>query len=145
MKYMKEKFIVYVEQDTPFTQDTVDWEGCKSSLDIVDLIRFHFETRIPQPHHHLMRGLIENVDTRLVRTVQWSQRPHIAKKDFYEVVLHNFSDNAVSFIEDKMHSVAQEYPNKYRLAIYSPKGNIKRTYHTDGRAGENKYDESQVF
>ena len=30
MKYMKEKFIVYVEQDTPFTQDTVDWEGCKS-------------------------------------------------------------------------------------------------------------------
>ena len=56
MKYIKEKFIVYVEQDTPFTKDTIDWEGCKSSLDTVDLIRFHFETRIPQPHHHLMRG-----------------------------------------------------------------------------------------
>ena len=145
MKYIKEKFIVYVEQDTPFTQNDIDWQGCKNSLDTVDLIRFHFESRIPQPHQYLMRGLVENVDTRLISTVQWSQRPHIAKKDFYEVVLHNFSDGAVSFIEDKMHSVAQEYPNHYRLAIYSPKGNIKRTYHTDGRAGENKYDESQVF
>ena len=70
MKYITEKFIVYVEQDTPFTHDTIDWQGCKSSLDIIDLIRFHFETRIPQPHQYMMRGLIENVDTRLVRTVQ---------------------------------------------------------------------------
>ena len=76
---------------------------------------------------------------------EWSILLNVDNKDFYEVVLHNFSNGAVSFIEDKMHSVAQEYPNHYRLAIYSPKGNIKRTYHTDGRAGENKYDESQVF
>ena len=33
------------------------------------------------------------------------------KKDFYEVVLHNFSNGAVSFIEDKMHSVAQVNTN----------------------------------
>jgi len=33
-----------------------------------------------------------------------------------------------------------------RVAIYMPdEGNIKRSYHLDGRRGEAKHDESQVF
>jgi len=145
MKHIKTKFIVYVEQDTPFTDDYIDWKGCKIALDTVDLIRFHFETQIPEPHKYLMRGKIQNKAVPLIRTRQWSQRPHITTKIFYDRVLQNFSPNAISFIEDKMHSVAQEQPRQYRLSIYNPKGSIKRTYHTDGRAGEEKYDDKQIF
>lgn len=138
------KYIVYVEQDTPFTDDWIDWQGCKDSLKKVDLIRFHFEASIPEPHKHLMMGELTSY-VSLMLTTQWSQRPHITTKSFYERVLENFSPEANSFIEDKMHSVAQQYPEDYRLAIYYPEGNIKRSTHTDGRAGEEKYDGSQIF
>ena len=36
--------------------------------------------------------------------------------------------------------------NQHRVHIYDPgNGNMKRSYHIDGRAGEAKYDDSQVF
>jgi len=145
LEYIGSKYIVYVEQDTPFTSDFIDWEGCKNSLDQLHLIRFHFEAFIPAPHEYLMLGEINDAAVPLMRTKQWSQRPHITTKQFYEKVLTNFSENAKSFIEDKMHSVSQQLPDDYRLAIYYPAGDIKHTYHTDGRGGEEKYDETQVF
>lgn len=139
------KYIIYVEQDTPFTKDYIDWEGCKRAIGRVHLIRFHFEAFIPEPHQYLMMGKVMKSPVPLIRTKQWSQRPHLTTRSFYQKVLTNFSHNANSFIEDKMHSVAQQFPKEYRLGIYSPKGSIKRSYHTDGRAGEQKYDDEQIF
>lgn len=139
------EYIVYVEQDTPFTKDYIDWEGCKKSIGMVDLIRFHFEAFIPQPHEYLMKGMVKRSPVRLLRTLQWSQRPQLTTKEFYRKVLSNFSENAISFIEDYMHSIAQDYPVQYKLAIYYPRGSIKRTYHLDGRAGGEKWDDRQVF
>lgn len=145
LNYVGSRYIVYVEQDTPFTDDSIDWEGCKRSLDLVDLIRFHFEVEIPQPHKYLMGKRVIKSPVPLLRTRQWSQRPHITTNEFYRKVLTNFSAGAKSFIEDKMHSVAQTTLRGYKLAIYYPKGSIKRSYHTDGRAGEAKWDDTQVF
>jgi len=139
------KYILYVEQDTPFTTDYIDWQGCIADLKRVDLIRFHFEAQIPEPHKYLMMGKVQNSTVPLLRTKQYSQRPHITTKSFYEKVLLNFTPHAKSFIEDRMHSVAQQYPKEYRLAIYNPTGSIKRSYHTDGRAGEDKLDGTQIF
>ena len=52
-----------------------------------------------------------------------------------------------------MHGIVAEAFNQYgmlgweqwRLHIYAPEGNMKRSYHLDGRAGEPKYDTEQVF
>lgn len=145
MKYIESPYIVYVEQDTPFTDDYIDWDGCKRALKRVDLIRFHFEASIPEPHQYLMQGTMSNTPVPLMRTTQYSQRPHITAKSFYQKMLANFTPNAKSFIEDKMHGVCQNEPKSYRLAIYHPEGNIKRTRHTDGRAGEAKLDDTQIF
>lgn len=137
--------IVYVEQDTPFTDDPIDWNGCIKSLKRTDLIRFHFEAFIPEPHEYLMMGMINRSPVPLLMTKQYSQRPHLTTKKFYEKLMSNFSPDAVTFFEDLLHSTCQQNPKEYRLAIYHPKGSIKRSYHLDGREGEEKYDDQLVF
>jgi hypothetical protein len=88
----------------------------------------------------------------ILRTSQWSQRPHLATAAFYRRILRDhFSWSARSFIEDKMHGVVDVAVredgdlgwDQWRLGIYAPQddglNNFKRSYHTDGRAGEDNY------
>jgi hypothetical protein len=101
--------------------------------------------------------MMHSHDGGFIRTSQWSQRPHIASVAYYRRILDShFSADAKCFIEDKMHGVLdQAYIldgiagwNQHRIHIYDPgngNGNMKRSYHTDGRAGERKYDERQIF
>lgn len=147
--------ILYVEHDTPLTPDVeINWESVISLIDSnkADLVRFHFEAFIPKEHEYLMldKEAQEHFSQKFVRTVQWSQRPHLASKKFYERILaDHFSPEARTFIEDKMHGVVVsawdreqvQGWNKFRLWIYHPDGgNIKRSYHLDGRGSEQKYD-----
>lgn len=154
LEHVKTPIILYVEQDTPLTIDVgVEWKKCIDFINSgeANLIRFHFEAFVPVEHEHMM---IADVENGFLRTSQWSQRPHLISKPYFERILRdNFTDNAVCFIEDKMHGVVSEayIVNKlagwyqHRLWIYHPEGNIKRSYHTDGRAGEQKWDGSQKW
>lgn len=148
-----EPVLLFMEHDAPLTTDEpIDFEGC---VDLVarghlDVIRFHHESHILPPHEHLMidRHTIEMAGVPLRRTIQWSQRPHLAGAGYYLGVLgDNFTNASRCFIEDKMHSVVQvARPGRHRLAIYHPPGgNIKRSYHLDGRGDEPKLDDRQVF
>jgi hypothetical protein len=154
LEVIETPLVLYVEQDTPLTADRdIDWHACKQLLlnGDSDLVRFHFESHIPDPHKHLMLGKPRN---GFLKTIQWSQRPHLATTAYYRRVMQDyFSSETKSFIEDKMHSVVwvaydQDGPlgwQQHRLHIYHPDGDIKRSYHTDGRAGEEKYDDTQIF
>ena len=153
--------VMYVEQDTPLEKDYIDFGAV---LDLIEsgesnLVRFHHESSIPKEHEHMMLGKVDVSDLddddklMFVKTVQWSQRPHIASTAFYRRVMSEFSDEAKCFIEDHMHGVVYNAYlkdgklayNQWRLHIYHPTGNIRRSYHTDGRKGEAKFDESQIF
>lgn len=147
--------ILYVEHDTPLVTDCdINWDMCKVKILGGDsnLIRFHFEAFIPKEHEHLMIGKPE---ADLLKTVQWSQRPHLASTSFYYRILNTcFSHKSKCFIEDVMHGKVMEDFNKYgeqgwqqwRIHIYHPEGgNIKRSYNLDGRAGGPKYDDTQIW
>lgn len=155
LEEVKTPLILYMEQDTPLVMDLpIDWN--KLSLEILlekaNVIRFHFEARIPDEHKHLMLGEPEN---ELLKTAQWSQRPHLASTSFYKYILRkNFSDEARCFIEDKLHGVLQQDFSEmgtrgwdlWKLFIYYPDPkNIKRSLNNDGRAGGKKYDDTQIF
>lgn len=158
MDYIKTPLLLFVEQDTPLVVDEdIKWEDCKTLINIgeADVVRFHHEGVIPEAHEHMMHGVIMKIGfVPFMKTSQWSQRPHLASVSFYKRILENhFSLDSRSFIEDKMHGVvANAYLDdgimgwyNFRVVIYYPKGNIKRSYHTDGRAGESKWDDTQVF
>lgn len=148
--------VLFVEHDTPLVTDCdIDWpvliEACTSGE--ADLIRLHHEAHVLPEHEHLMLD-DKPRDVRgapLHRTVQWSQRPHLANTGFYRRVLANdFPGGHVGMIEDVMHSVVhsawRDYGpagwDRYRLWMYSPEGNIKRSYHLDGRGTDDKWVDS---
>jgi len=154
LQYIDTDNILYVEQDTPLVTDMpIEFDKIYSLLESESsLVRLHFEAVIPEPHRHLMLDA-EPVDG-FIRTVQWSQRPHIATTAFYKRIMDEyFTDKSKSFIEDNMHGVVQrafnEYGtkgwNQFRMHIYAPEGSYKRSLHTDGREGEPKWDDTQVF
>lgn len=154
LEYVRTDLVLYVEQDTPLTPDEpIEWQKCMSFIRSgkANMIRFHFEAAVPEPHKHMMIGEVED---GFLRTSQWSQRPHLISKKYFDKVVNTyFTPEATCFIEDKMHGIVSEAYNidgekgwrEHKLWIYHPEGNIKRSYHTDGRAGEQKWDDTQVW
>ena len=146
--------MLFVEQDTPLVIDEpIDWDAC---IDMItsgkaDVVRMHHEGVIPAPHQSMMHGF----DGDFLRTSQFSARPHLASVDYYKRVLaDHFSSRANAFLEDKLHGIVDEaFKNegmpgldKHKIWIYHPHtGNIKRSVHTDGRAGDSKYERLQRF
>lgn len=152
--YIHTDKLLYVEHDTPLTPDLeIDFVNIENIIDrgLADVVRFHFEAFIPKEHEYLMLDDQPKkiLGIPMVRTIQWSQRPHVASVEYYKRILKDhFSVDAITFIEDKMHSVVREAFSKqqkvgwndHKIMIYHPEGgNIKRSYHTDGRGDENKY------
>jgi len=140
--------ILYVEGDAPITPDCeIDWQKCLDMLEYekANTIRFHFEALIPEPHKHLMFGLEDG----FMKTSQWSQRPHLSTVKYYKDIVLPFCEPK-SFIEDRFHGKVQddilpydefnqEGWDTHKLWIYHPEGNIKRSYHLDGRQGTQKF------
>lgn len=153
MDEIRTPLVLFVEQDAPLAQDPIDWQACQDIIltGDADVVRFSHEAVIPTEHEHLMLGLMGN----FIRTCQFSARPHLASTAYYRRVLaDHFSPDANCFVEDVMHGVCHNAYIRdgiagwygHRLWIYAPPGgNIKRSYTTDGRAGEPKYDDTQVF
>lgn len=149
MEFIHTPLLLYVEQDTPLTPDReIDWDLCTDFIykGEANTIRYHFEAFVPEPHKHLMVGDVEH---GFLRTVQWSQRPHLTTKVYYEDMLRYFPENSKTFIEDEWHGVVLNDWHKdemlgwykHRLWIYHPDGDIKRSYTTDGREGDPKFGE----
>jgi hypothetical protein len=157
-KMVKTPLIMFCEHDTsPIGEIPFDeiCEVVKQSLD-VNYVRFNIFHKILDEHKYLMLDEVpfaakvgyENSsvvyeDVKLTRTIQWSQRPHIAKTEWYLKILGTFFVNKKSMIEDVMHSVVQDaYTENGRdifgLTIYTPDGNQLRSYHSDGRGGDVK-------
>lgn len=143
--------VLFVEHDTPLVGE-VDWPGCARAVmsGAVNLVRFHHEASVLEPHRHLMVDtspqMVEGVP--LLRTVQWSQRPHLASAGVYRTWLEAaWWRSEDGMIEDRMHGVvendwlAHHDAGRFRLALYAPEGSMVRSRHLDGRAGDVKVTE----
>lgn len=140
--------VMFVEHDTPLvTDEPFDWPELirlANDKDYTDVIRFHFESGIHPEHEHLMidHETVWWDGVPLRRTHQYSQRPHIARTDWYRQMINEyFPLSSRTMIEDRIHGAAQDNPERFRICIYHPEtGNIKRSLHTDGRGAESKYE-----
>jgi len=136
--------VLYVEHDAPLvTDEVINFPAAARFLldGRGDLVRFHHEAVIPEPHQRMMHGGYW-WKCGVIRTSQWSQRPHLATTAFYNRIMEShFAWNDKVFIEDRMHGIADtayrrygmEGWQQYRMHIYDPGGgNLKRSYHLDG-------------
>lgn len=114
----------------------------------VNYMRFNIFHMILPEHRELMTKeetafTLDYVRIDFTRTIQWSQRPHIAKTQWYRDILENhFGKEHKTMIEDVMHSVVQvqwhEKNIDMGLTIYTPEGNQLRSYHSDARGTDKK-------
>lgn len=160
LRHVYTDLVLFIEHDMPIC-GTVDWAGIAGlvgSGDDIDLVRLSHESEILEPHRHLALDggvkLAYPYGVSLARTVQWSQRPHMVRTEWYRSVLEEFfPESARTMIEDRMHGVCQDgWPEattqtereriwqRFRLAVYAPPGSWVRSFHIDGREGEPKYE-----
>jgi hypothetical protein len=146
--------MLFCEQDTPLVIDElIAWPTVIEYLMAghADSVRFAHEAMVHPEHAHMTVG----TDGLFLQTCQFSARPHVATVAYYRRILEShFSPDACCFTEDVMHGVCHEAYRldgmqgwrQHKLTLYHPiGGNIKRSYHTDGRAGEAKFDRDQIF
>lgn len=146
LKHVQTELILFNEHDCSPIGDIPFKEICEmvKNSEEINCIRFNIFEKIPIEHSYLMLGSETHDGIPLQRTIQWSQRPHIAKKAWYQDILNaHFGKNDKTMIEDVMHGVVQsEYDRMKRdtfgLAIYTPEGNQLRSYHSDGRGSDEK-------
>jgi hypothetical protein len=153
--------ILFVEHDTPIVTDRfIDWTNLFEVVlqGHVDMVRLHYNYCINEEHWPMMLDRskpFEVCGVRLIRTFQWSQRPHIASTSFYRRIIQDkFTPDSRTMIEDRMHGIVEENYrhnpqtgwNNYRLAIYMPNDdNIQRSLHLNGRMADSKFEDKFKF
>lgn len=143
LEHIDAPLVLFVEHDTPLVGDIPFNEWSKLLLSgHYDLIRTYHETILQPEHLRLMDGQAGDY----LGTRQFSARPHLARTQWYREILHTFfSPDARTFVEDKLHSVAESRQDRFRMLLYTPPGNIQRSTHLDTRGDEPKFTEEMVF
>ncbi len=144
--------VVFVEHDTP-VEGVIPWGDMAHVIDsgAANVIRLHHEAQVLDVHQHLMLDThAQHFDgLPLLRCAQWSQRPHLASTEFYRWMIDTyFGHEARTMIEDSMHGVLDqafrehgvEGWRRFRVWMYAPPGDIRRTRHIDGRGDDPKYE-----
>lgn len=154
-------FVLFVEHDTPL-EGTVPFAEMLTEMELWQLnsMRLLHEVAIPPGSERLFleRKTGSGWHAPWVPTIQWSQRPHLARTDWYrDIIATYFGERSRTFIEDLMHGVVQartggadeqgfavglqrqEAWERWRMAVYAPEGSWKRSGHLDGRAGGSKF------
>lgn len=148
--------ILFVEGDTGLC-GTIDLPRICAVLlsDAARVCRLHHEASVLAPHEWLNvnGGQVEQIDAvPLIATAQWSQRPHIARADYYRWLLgpRFMHPESRSMIEDAVWGrIVEDWRDRgragwdeHRLYIYAePDGNgsIKHSTTLDGRQDDPKY------
>lgn len=152
LKHVRTPTILFMEHDVPLCEEILFAqivEAIKSGH--ANMVRFHYEAHIHPEHKHLMLDDVPQIikGVPMIRTAQWSQRPHLASTEFYRHIIETyFSVTSNTMIEDLIYGVVvnafnargQAAWNDFKLWIYAPEGDMKRSLHTDAREGESKYE-----
>lgn len=143
--------ILFVEHDRPPLGD-IDWPGICQLVQSgqVNALRLHAESEIHPEHMHLMVDAnaqqVDGVPYR--RTMAWWQHPHVIRTVVLKILLEDYFDpRERTFIEDRLYQAAENdwFDNgppawsRWRLAIYSPAGDMKRSTHLASRGEEPKW------
>lgn len=142
--------VLFMEHDCPIDPG-IDWERLIDAMTVSvaahgpNLVRFHHEDHVLAEHKYLMgeAGPEDHDGVALWRCMQWSQRPHLARVDYYEQIMaEQFDPDDRWMIEDRMHSVLQTGDwDEHRVWMYHTEGahGIRYSRHLDARAGQPKW------
>lgn len=131
--------LFFVEHDT-YPQWEIDFAGMVRVLlddGYANAIRLHVFHEVLKEHEPLYTDLKVNevCGVPLIRTTDWSQRPHLARTQWYHDLLERYvpADKPM-WIEHAWHGPIDAAPwEEFKVCIYAPAGNMTRSGHVDGR------------
>lgn len=146
--------VYYLEHDW-LTLPSVPWSELSALIlsGRFNYLKLHAAPRVSPAHEHMMRerviyhGLAEydRYNDRaadraipVIKTVQWSQNPHLASTEFYRSLNERFIRDRTDFIENLLHGIVGGAPwEEFKLGIYNPMdGDMFRVYHLDGKGSK---------
>jgi hypothetical protein len=142
--------VLFNEADVSLTRDPIEWDGIKEAIlsGQANVVRFHHEKLVLEPHEHLMVGPVEQVcGVPMRKTIQWSGRDHLASTAFYRQMLDQYSrEEARAFIEHQVYGKLIEdyerdgllgWQSRWRVWMYHPESpHIQRSWDQNGRQGD---------
>lgn len=140
LEMVRTPLVFFVEHDT-YPLGPIDFPAIARALtcpDAPDLIRLSIWHGILDEHRHLypeQRMVREVEGAPLIKTIDWSQRPHLARTDWYRKLLAEYVPvGHPIWIEHAMYGPAVAAPwEKFRMMVYAPEGDMTRSGHSDGR------------
>jgi len=156
LELINSDYVLFIEHDTPLCEN-IPLNEIFIMLQTQDanVVRLNHEALVLPEHEFLYLSDPIKYNNELFRkTIQWSQRPHFARTEFYREILNKyFSKIAKCMIEDGIHGhPIEDYKRKgmsgwndWRIWTYTPPRDQKRSYTTDGRKTEPKFDNSFIY
>ena len=139
--------VLAMEADTALVR-SIDFQAIVDSIDADHLhcVRLAEGTSIHPQWLHLHPDadtITKHGPLRAIRTVQWSQRPHVARNEWYRWMLDQYATGWHGFVEEAFHGPVSEAWmrhgeagwTRHRLAIYAQSGDphdLQRHVHTNG-------------
>lgn len=148
---VKTPFVLYLEHDWILLNE-IPWREFMDILSVgyINTIKLHAAPRIHPYYEHLMLdrilyqqgGFYDRYQDSIggeaygfIKTIQWSQNPHLCRTDFYREKILPYCLGKCGFIEEIIHGiVASSSWEQWKTAIYNPvNGDMMRIRHLDGR------------
>jgi hypothetical protein len=140
IEQVKTPLILFTEEDQRLLNLPIPWDTLAQLItsNQVKLVRFMLEDRLPVEWKHLMLGPVEPY-TELLKTVQWSQRTHLASVEYYRwQIERHLKPGDRCYFEDRMYGLEDSWED-HKLSIFYPP-NPRRIYHSDGRGDDAKFE-----
>lgn len=132
--------ILWIEHDFPFNELPIDWLGIVQSL--IDNEVCYLRFALPEENWLSVRAghspMISRYGVPMMRTMNYSSLPHIARFDFFRRLVEVFKEGKIHLECEATEGIAY-HEEKWRLALYTPAGDLSRFYSLDGRAGPVKF------
>jgi hypothetical protein len=139
IEQVKTPLILFTEHDQAFLKEYIPWSNLAACIldNRAKLIRFMLEDELKPEWSHLMIGPMAG--GILTKTVQWSQRTHLALTDYYRwLIERHLKPGDRCYLEDRFYGLQDSWEDN-KLTIFTPP-NPRRIYHLDGRGDDAKFE-----
>lgn len=131
--------IFWLEHDFPLYDRPILWQGITNSLLANEVCYIRFA--LPEESYVSIRALntptISAYGIPLMRTMNYSSLPNVCRFDFLERLTKQFTHGRCHLECERTEGIAF-HESEWRLALYTPAGELARFYSIDGRAGREK-------